>query len=292
MISWRNYPFEDAVAVVFDFGSVSRELLASKNSVTDLRQIWDRFRIRLVSCDIEEMMRTRAPEQSEVETLACQWERDASHVPECTRGPIRENARFFLAAREVIRTEKAHAAAINCHAMPNHGLRLPCTAMVQLHREGVLLACEMDVNGMLSSMLLTHLAARPAFMGNVIRGAEETTIEISHCVAPPDMLPRLAGYSFDDHHGKTENATVAIELPKEGPATLARISSDLACVHFAVGQIVGAHHMGACRNSVTVRLPDCRTFLDNKLDGHYALVCGDVSAALSRHKALDTVTGT
>jgi L-fucose isomerase-like protein len=292
MISWRNYPFEDAVAVVFDFGGVSRDLLASKNSVTDLRQIWDRFRIRLVSCDIEEMMRRHAPEPSEVETLACQWERDASHVPESTREPIRENARFFLATREVIRTEGAHAAAINCHAMPNHGLRLPCTAMVQLHREGVLLACEMDVNGMLSSMLLTHLAARPAFMGNVIPGAEETNIDISHCVAPPDMLPRLAGYSFDDHHGKTENATVAIELPKQGDATVARISSDLARVHFAVGQIVGAHHKGICRNSVAVRLPDCRSFLDNKLDGHYALVCGDVGAALSRYKTFETVTGT
>ncbi len=71
-----------------------------------------------------------------------------------------------------------------------------------------------------------------------------------------------------------------------------RISSDLTRVHFAVGQIVGAHHKGTCRNSVTVRLPDCRAFLDGKLDGHYALVCGDVSAALSRHKAFEPVTGT
>ena len=39
--------------------------------------------------------------------------------------------------------------------------------------EGVLLACEMDVNGLLSAMLLTHLAACPAFMGNVIPGLDD-----------------------------------------------------------------------------------------------------------------------
>jgi hypothetical protein len=38
-------------------------------------------------------------------------------------------------------------AAINCQAMPGHGMRRPCTAMVQLQREG---------------MLLTHLAAPDA----------------------------------------------------------------------------------------------------------------------------------
>jgi len=180
MSSWQDYPFEDGLAVLFDFGGVSRELLAGKNSVTDLRQVWEKLRIRLVPCDIEEIIRRHAPEPSEVETLARQWERDARHVPECTREPVRENVRFFLAARKVLQIENARAAAINCHAMPDHGLRLPCTAMVQLHREGVLVACEMDVNGLLSSMLLTHLAARPAFMGNVIPGSEDTTIDISH----------------------------------------------------------------------------------------------------------------
>ncbi len=290
MSSWQDYPFEGAVAVLFDFGDVSPELLASKNSLTDLRQTWEKLRIRLVPCDIREMLRRRAPEPSEVETLARQWERGARHVPECTREPVRENVRFLLAARKVLQTENARAAAINCHAMLHHDLRLPCTAMVELHREGVLAACEMDVNGLLSSMLLTHLAARPAFMGNVIPGSDDSTIDISHCVAPPDMLSGLAGYAFDDYHGKPEHATAAIELPQQGEATLARISPDLERVHFVVGQIVGAHHSGSCRNSVTVRLPDCRTFLDDRLDSHYALVCGDVSAALSHQETLEVVT--
>ena len=76
----------------------------------------------------------------------------------------------------------------------------------------------MDVNGLLSSMLLTHLAARPAFMGNVLPGSDGTNIDISHCVAPPDMLPGLAGYEFDDYHGKREHATTAVELPEYGKA--------------------------------------------------------------------------
>ena len=98
---------------------------------------------------------------------------------------------------------------------------------------------------------------------------------------PAEMLPGLAGYEFHDYHGEPENATAAIELPEQGDGTLARISPDLERVHFVVGKIVGAHHKGECRNSVTVSLPDCRTFLDNRLEGHYALVCGDVSEGLS-----------
>ena len=290
MISWQDYPFEGAVAVLFDFGDVSPELLASKNSVTDLGQTWEKLRIRLIPCDIEDMLRRHAPEPSEVERLARQWERDARHVPEGAHAPVRENAQLFLAVRAVLQSENGRAAAINCHGMPQHDLRLPCTAMVELHREGVLLACEMDVNGLLSSMLLTHLAARPAFMGNVIPGSDDSAIDISHCVAPPDMLPGLQAYEFNDYHGKPEHATAAIELPTHGEATLARISPDLQRVHFVVGQIIGAHHEGDCRNSITVRLPDCRTFLDDRLDSHYALVCGDVSAALSHQEVLEVVT--
>ena len=289
MKSWQDYPFEGAIAVLFDFGSVSPELLATKSSLTDLGQAWEKLRIRLVPHDIEETLRRHAPESSEVETLARQWERGARRVPECTNEPVRENVRFLLAARQVLRTEHARAAAINCHAMPPRDLRLPCTAMVELHREGVLAACEMDVNGLLSSMLLTHLAARPAFMGNVIAGSDDGTVDISHCVAPPDMLPGLSGYEFNDSHGRPGDATTAVELPEKGEATLARISPDLERVHFVVGQIVGAHHSGSCRNSVTVGLPDCGTFLDNRLDGHYALVCADVGSGLEQHESLAAV---
>ena len=287
MTAWQDYPFEGSVAVLFDFGDVSRDLLARKNSTTDLRQVEERFGVRLVSWDVEDMMRTHAPEPSEVEALTRQWEQDASHVTGCTREPVTENARLFLAVRKVLDTENARAAAINCHAMPDHGLRLPCTAMVELHRGGVLVACEMDVNGLLSSMLLTHLAARPAFMGNLLPDPDDTTVDISHCVAPPEMLSGLTRYDLEDYHGRPEHATEAIELPQAGPATLARISPDLERVHFAAGQIVGAHHEGSCRNSVTVRLPDCRTFVAERLESHYALVCGDVTTALSRHQGLD-----
>lgn len=289
MSSWQDYPFEGATAVLFDFGEISSELLASKNSLTDLSRVSEDLHIRLIPCDIEDLLREHAPEPSQVETLAHQWEWGARHVPECARRPLRENARFMLAARQVLEAENACAAAVNCHAMPGHGLRLPCTAMVELHREGVLVACEMDVNGLLSSMLLTHLGGRPAFMGNVIAGAEEDTIDISHCVAPPEMLAGLAGYEFDDYHGNSEDATTAIDLPDHGEATLARISPDLKRVHFAVGRIVGAHHRGHCRNSVTLRLPDRCAFLDERLDSHYALVCGDLSTALSRHGTLARV---
>ena len=281
MSVWQDYPFEDAVAVLFDFGDVSRDLLASKNSVTDLGQTWEKLRIRLVVCDIEEMLRKHAADPSEVEALAREWEQGAQHVAPSAHGPVRENVRFFLAARKVLQAENARAAAINCHAMPEHDLRLPCTAMVQLHREGILAACEMDLNGLLSSMLLSHLAEHPAFMGNVIARSEET-FDIEHCVAPPNMLPELEGYDFEDYHGKSEHATAAVTLPDQGPVTLARISPDLERAHFAVGEIASAHHKGVCRNSLTIRVTDCGTFLDEKLDGHYAVVCGDLSAELSR----------
>lgn len=282
MDQWHNYPFEDAVVVLFDFGGgVSRELLASKNSVTDLEQVRDKLHIHLVLCDITEMLRNDAPDSFAVEVLASQWEQGAQQVAAGIHDPIRANARLFLAIEQVLARAQAHAAAINCHAMPQHALHLPCVAMVELHRAGILVACEMDLNGLLSSMLLTHLAGRPAFMGNVIPRSDDT-VDIEHCVAPPDMLPELGKYAFEGYHGTTEHATVVTELPDHGVVTLARIAPDLERVHFVVGQIVGPHHAGSCRNSLTVRIPACQTFLEEKLNGHYALVCGDISMALLR----------
>ena len=287
MNTWTTFPFEDAIAVLFDFGGVSRELLASKNSVTDLNQVWEKLHIRLLMCDIDEMLRHWAPEAAAVEALASQWEQGAQHVTAGTEAPIRANARLFLAIQQELVRTQARAAAINCHAMPQHALQLPCVAMVELHRTGVLVACEMDLNGLLSSMLLTHLAGRPAFMGNVIPRSD-TTVDIEHCVAPPDMLPELGAYAVEGYHGTTDHATVVVALPDRGVVTLARIAPDLERVHCVVGQIVGPHHTGSCRNSLTVRIPSCQAFLDEKLGGHYALVCGDVSAPLS-HKRMPRV---
>lgn len=280
MNQWHNYPFEDAVVVLFDFGDgVSRELLASKNSVTDLEQVWDKLQIHLVMCDINEMLRNDAPDSFAVEALASQWEQGAQQVAAGTHVPIRANARLFLAIQQVLAREQARAAAINCHAMPQQALHLPCVAMVELYRTGILMACEMDLNGLFSSMLLTHLAGRPAFMGNVIPHSDDT-VDIEHCVAPPDMLPQLGTYAFEGYHGTTEHATVVIDLPDHGVVTLARFAPDLERVHFVVGEIVGPHHTGRCRNSLTVRIPACPTFLEEKLHGHYALVCGDMSKGL------------
>ena len=289
MTTWREYPFQGAVAVLFDFGGVSHDLLTSKNSTVDLKQVEERFGLRVVQCDIEKMMAAHAVEPSEVEAVARRWEEDATDVAASAHEPVRENARLFLALREVLEREGARAAAINCHALPDHGLRLPCTAMVELHRAGVLVACEMDVNGLLSAMLLTHLAGRPAFMGNLLTGPDEGTVDISHCVAPPEMLAGLAGDELMDYHGRPEHATAAIELPRQGEATLARLAPDLERVHCGSGQIVGAHHEGNCRNSVTVSLPDTQAFVAKRLESHYALVCGDVTDRLLRREGLEAL---
>ena len=285
MNQWHDYPFEETTAVLFDFGEVSRDLLASKNSVTDLEQVWEKLRIRLVTCDIEAMLAHGTTNTTAIDALVHQWEQGARETAAGTHEAIRENARLFLAIQQVLTREQARAAAINCHAMPPHKLRLPCVAMVQLYRTGVLMACEMDLNGLLSSMRLTHLAGRPAFMGNVIPRSEDT-VDIEHCVAPPDMLPGLGEYAFQDWHGVSEHATVLVDLPEHGTVTLARISPSLERIHFVVGQITSAHHTGSCRNSLTVRIPACQTFLNEKLDGHYALVCGDVSKSLSFIKSV------
>ena len=75
MGNWAKYPFEGAVAVLFDFGDISPELLTSKSSITDLRQASEKLRIRLIPCDIEDMLRRHGPATAGVEALARVWGR-------------------------------------------------------------------------------------------------------------------------------------------------------------------------------------------------------------------------
>ena len=285
MTIWNNYPFEDAVAVLFDFGRVSSDLLIKKNSTTDLEKVWSKFGIRLVMCDIMEMMESFKLDMAAVEALAWKWEQEANHVAEGIDYPIRSNAKLFLAMDHVLSKEKGNAAAINCHALPGYSFNLPCVAMVKLYQRGILAACEMDINGMLSSMLLTHLSKCPAFMGNVLPRSKDT-FDIEHCVAPPEMLPELGGCSLENYHGRTDHATVSVALPYHGTVTLARIAPDLEHIHFVTGKIEAVHHTGKCRNSITIRVDDCEKFMKEKLFCHYALVYGDVSKELSNLKNL------
>ncbi len=272
---WENYPFRGAAAVLFDFGTTTKAALREINSITDTDLVRERLGVKILHRDLHDILLARSQQGPSVEKIAQNWKSEARKIENVRPQTLRMSASIFLGLRSVIEKENAKAMAINCLKLPRFGLCHPCLAMFELFRTAIIPACEADLNAMLSMMLLTHLAEKPSFMGNVFEG-DSATIEIDHCVAPTGMLDDLTGYELADHHGNPSSATAAVDLPKSSPATIARISPDLSQVHFAIGEVVSSHHQGHCRNTVVIHLNNVQNFIRNKLRRHYSVVCADL----------------
>ena len=279
MNPWQDFPLEGTTAVLFDFGRTPDAYLLEQHSCADFDLIRCRLGVEVVHREMDLLLRDVPEEETAAQDVAGRWMSDARSIDHVAPEVLLSCARLFVAARAILDPLNARAMAIHCHQLLERGLRIPCSAMAELYRQGIVAACEADLNAMLTIMLAAHLSARPGFMGNTLAEAGDT-IEIDHCVAPSQMVDGLCGYEFTAHHASPSQPGVMVDLPKTAPATLLRISADLDTLHYAVGEVADSHHDGVCCNTVAVRLEQRDQFWVDKLPGHYIVVCADLEGPL------------
>ena len=280
MSVWKKYPFKGANAVLFDLGTQSDANRQRLRATSDLDLVRQRLGVRISRYDLRNFPALPSSMKPKANRLSQKWQDEARSTSGLSDEALSDAASSFLILYDIMQKENAVAMAIDCQPMPGISLPFPCLAMFELCRNGIITACEADINAMLSMMLLTHLAGRPSFMGNIFTEGSDA-IAIDHCVTPVGMLDDLAEYELTDRHGDSTCATAAVDLPRTGPATVARISADLQCIHCAVGQLADSHHHGNCRNTVIVRLPDQQAFTEEMLGRHYSVVCADIGDELA-----------
>ncbi|MBN1831008.1 MAG: hypothetical protein JW896_02765 [Deltaproteobacteria bacterium] len=227
------------------------------------------------------------------------WKREAVKVIGVSDETIVNACRLYILLRSIVEKEELSAVSIDCLGFtlsPNPILPYPCLAFARLRDEGITAACEADVCGMLSSMLLEEISRKPSFMCNLMSlDPLVSKITVSHCVAPLKLNgldTAQMRYRLHDYHGSGRGAVPEVEFPQRGQVITGGFSKDLKSFSLWPGRIenqvmdtdLARSRRGpmsnVCANTMDVKIRDADRFLQNVPGLHQILVLDNYTRAI------------
>jgi len=232
--------------------------------------------------------RARATDASRVAAVKDSAEAQVAGLGEVDAEQLDRSFRVFCALEDVQRDTGARGLAVRCwpEMFTEYGC-VACGPMAMMNQKKVPSACEADVNGSVTQLILQELAGEPAWMADLvdITAADDTAV-LWHCgLAPvsmcdPDFKPEATIHT-------NRRMPLLHQFPiKPGRITLARLSrsrNELKLV-IAGAEVVRAP-MAFTGCSGTVRFDRSAAevsarILDEALEHHFALAYGDHRDAL------------
>jgi L-fucose isomerase-like protein len=232
--------------------------------------------------------RARATDPARVAAVRERVEAQVAGVAEVDAEQLDRSFRVFCALEDVQRDTGAKGLAVRCwpEMFTEYGCAA-CGPMAMMNQKKVPSACEADVNGSMTQLILQELAGEPAWMADLvdITAADDTAV-LWHCgLAPlsmcdPDFKPEATIHT-------NRRMPLLHQFPiKPGRITLARISRSRNALKLV---IAGAEVLRApmaftgCSGTVRFDRPAgevSQRILDEALEHHFALAYGDHREAL------------
>jgi hypothetical protein len=221
------------------------------------------------------------------------WKKEASEVIRVPDKAILDVSRLYVLLRSMIEKEGLSAVSIDCLSFTmgmgsNLGLPIPCLAFARLRDEGITAACELDVCGMLSSMLLEEVSRKPSFMANVVSvDLKRSSFKFSHCVAPLKLDGLNAApmrYRLHDYHNIGRGVVPEVEFPINKEVIIGAFSKNLKSFSLWPGRILsqvketerttapGGVGLNTCANTIDIKIKDAGRFLQSIGGIHHVMI--------------------
>ncbi len=196
--------------------------------------------------------------------------------------------RVFCALQDVRNETGAKGLAVRCwpEMFTEYGCAA-CGPMAMMNQDRVPSACEADVNGSITQLMLQELAGEPAWMADLvdITPADDTAV-LWHCgLAPLSMRDPEAAAQATIHTNR--RMPLLHQFPiRPGKVTLARLSraKNEVKLMIASAEVVRAPMaFTGCSGTVRFAKPAGeveRTIIEEGLEHHFALAYGDHKPAL------------
>lgn len=261
----------------FDTCEYDPELLTRLANIqvghVSLEELFDRAR----STDADRVLQVKHTAEAQVVGLA-----------EVDQAQLDRSFRVFCALEDVQRDTGARGLAVRCwpEMFTEYGCAA-CGPMAMMNQKKVPSACEADVNGSFTQLLLQELAGEPAWMADLVDiTATDDTAVMWHCgLAPlamcdPDFKPEATIHT-------NRRMPLLHQFPiKPGRITLARISRSRNALKLV---LAGAEVIRApmaftgCSGTIRFDRPAAEVsacILGEALEHHFALAYGDHRDAL------------
>ena len=232
--------------------------------------------------------RARATDAGRVAAVKDRAEAQVAGLGEVDTEQLDRSFRVFCALEDVQRDTRARGLAVRCwpEMFTEYGCAA-CGPMAMMNQKKVPSACEADVNGSVTQLILQELAGEPAWMADLvdITAADDTAV-LWHCgLAPISMCDPEFKPEATIHTNR--RMPLLYQFPiKPGRITLARLSRSRNALKLVIaGAEVVRAPMAFTGCSGTVRFDRSAAdvsarILDEALEHHFALAYGDHRDAL------------
>jgi hypothetical protein len=160
----------------------------------------------------------RKADRAQAHEWAERWVREARAVVEPSREEIENSAIIFVAMRNLMKQHQAQAITVDCLTL-FYGGKLPaypCMGFFQLNNDGLVGACEADLQSTATMLLMTYLTGRPGYISDPVIDTSLNRIIYAHCVAPNRVFGpagKANPYDIRSHSEDRKGACVRSLMP-------------------------------------------------------------------------------
>ena len=164
--------------------------------------------------------------------VALQWQENAKNIEGVTFETLKTSAAMYLGMKEVMKKHNANAITVNCLGgfYGGHIHAYPCLGFHELNNEGLIGACECDLNSTATMVAVTTLTkGRPGYISDPVIDTSKGQIIYAHCVASNKAFGPSGSanpFSIMTHSEDRQGASVRSYLPTNYMTTTLEIHSD------------------------------------------------------------------
>jgi hypothetical protein len=157
-------------------------------------------------------------DRAKARQCADRWMREAQRVVEPSPEEIEKSGAMYLALRTLMEENQAQAITMNClggvYSGQTHAY--PCLGFFQLNNDGLVGACEADLQSTITMLLMTSLTGVPGYISDPVLDTATNRVIYLHCVAPSRVFGPTSPanpYEIRSHAEDRKGAAVRSLMP-------------------------------------------------------------------------------
>ena len=198
-----------------------------------------------------------------------QWISQAKEVVEPTPAEIVKSCKTYLAMKQLMLEHGARAITVKClGGIPIQKLGYPCLGFSRLLDEGVVGACEADMDSTLTMLMFLYAFGLPGFITDPLIDTSKNAVIHAHCVAPTKMngpASERLPFTIRSHRDDNRGASLEVFMNRDigQPVTWAKLAN-LEAILFTTGKIAEVWDFDdrGCRTQVVTEVDNAREVFD------------------------------
>ncbi len=245
---------------------------AGTNAAKDFDLVRTKLGPEVVQITPEEFVKIHESIDSQAAEKEAQdyWISQAKEIVEPTGEEVVKSCKTYLAMKKIMLEHGAQAITVKClGGIPIGTLGYPCLGFSRLLDDGLVGACEADIDSTLTMLMFLYAFGLPGFITDPLIDTAKNAVIHAHCVAPTKMrgpaterLPFSIRSHRDDNLGASLEVFMNQDLGQK--VTWAKVAN-LDTILVTTGTIVEVCDFDdrGCRTQVVTEVDDARALFSN-----------------------------